>query len=308
MKKFLFMLVLLLIVPMFLPVSSGISPDIRNISNSQIAEEKPILPEYSLPENHKENIIEENKIVEPKITESKITESETIESKTIESLVQEYEIEKPLPKRNKETDNLNILFIGADKDKLLMTAIYSIDYKDKEKNLKSGSVFFPKSTVVKYNGQSYTLQGLYNRYPDKDYGYILVEILEELLEVEIAYHVHMDKAVLQEANKILDPIIVNEERINIEDIFEIPATNQDHEVLGQLMKQLTRPTTYFYKLPALVIKSSRHMDTDFPLTPENLLLHFRIAREVKMEAIQKVILDQDCPQDILKDIIYTITN
>ncbi len=300
MKKFLFILALLLIVPMFLPVSSSLLPD---TSNSQISEEESNLPNYTLPNSKEEIKIDESKIEESKIEESRPQEQNI---KIEVSEVQEI-IEKPLPKRNKETDNLNILFIGADKDKLLMTAIYSIDHKNNKDNLKSGSVFFPSTTNLEYNGQQASLQSLYKKYPEKDFGYILVDILEELLEVDIAYHVHMDKAVLKEANRILDPIIVQGQRINLEDIFEMPATDKDQAVLGQLMEQFTRPTTYFYKLPALVIKSSKHIATDFPLTPENLLLHFRIARAVNMEAIDKVILDKDSPEDILKDIIYTIT-
>ncbi|KUO51310.1 MAG: hypothetical protein APF76_17685 [Desulfitibacter sp. BRH_c19] len=330
MRKFFFILAIFLIVPALLPTTSGtlynrghsflteshwfqkVFP-YNSDRNDVIDEEKSILPEYSLPENQEESKLQEYDI---KIEVDVIEDSASPEAQEKEPK-QKFPVQfkppadpikqKPLPKRNKETDNLNILFIGADKDKLLMTAIYSIDYKDKKENLKSGSVFFHNNTYIEYNGQRYTLQGLYKQHSEKDYGYMLVDILEELLEIEIAYHVHMDKAVLKEANKILDPIIVDDQRINLEDIFEMPATDQDQAVLGQLMEQFTRPTTYFYKLPALVIKSSRYIDTDFPLTPENLLLHFRIARGVNMDDIEKIILDKNISEDILKDVIYKIT-
>ncbi|WP_028309781.1 hypothetical protein [Desulfitibacter alkalitolerans] len=343
MKKFLFLLVLLLTAPMYLPVSSSLSPDTyslpQNWEESYIEENRLenhfSLIEDSLPERHYNDIQESHYNIQDSKLEDHDTalEDSRLHEHNIDIKIQDSKLEAPKPikreqpfeqarpketaeehkhlahqQRNSKTDNLNILFIGADRDGLLMTAIYSINYKGKKENFKSGSVFFPGNMQIIYDGKTYLLQELFKDLGKDDYSRIMVNILEQLMDIHIAYHVIIDKAVLTEAEKILDPIIVDGTRINLEDIFEMPASDKDKTVLGQLMEQFTRPTAFFYKLPALVIKSSRHIKTDFPLTPENLWLHFRIARDVNREEIDKVILDKNIPEDILKDIIYRITN
>ncbi|MEW6624935.1 MAG: hypothetical protein AB1420_17725 [Bacillota bacterium] len=204
--------------------------------------------------------------------------------------------------RNSKTDNLNILFIGADGERLLMTSVYTIDYKNKKNGFKSAGIFFQDDLALKHKKKDLTLREFYSSYTPGQ----LKEALGNLLGVKIAYYVHMDKAILKEAEKMLDPIIVDGERISLPDLFEIPAGSKDQKIFEQLMRQFTRPKTYFYHLPTLIIRSARHIQTDFPLTAENLYLHFRIARDVDMGNITKIILE-DPSEALLKDIIYRTT-
>ncbi len=213
------------------------------------------------------------------------------------------------PMRNKDTDNFNVLFIGKEEDRLLMTAVYSINHKNSQsRKFKSGGVFFSGLTKINYNNEVYTLNSFYKKYHNDKIGQKLVKVLEDLLEIEIAYYVLMDKEILKESNKVLDPVIVDDEEVNIEEIFEMPVSNKDQEILGQIAEQFTRTSTYFYSLPSIIIKSARHIETDFSLTPENLWLHFKIARGVDMSNIKKIVLEGNCPDYLIKDIIYRITN
>ena len=328
MKKIIVILVLLLISLILLPVSSSLLPNTHNLPQSQQennndidgseiesyygAMENKILKRY-------DNEIQDSELEGQgyDIKDSKLKDND----KALEdSSLYEYsidieeddklEVPKPVQKkqRNNQTDNLNILFVGADRDRLLMTAIYSINYKGKNENFKSGSVFFPLNMQVIYDGKNYTLRELFENWGKDDYTRVMVKVLEELMEINIAYHVIIDKAILIEAGKIIEPIVVDGQEINLEDIFEMPPSDKDEVILGQLMKQFTSPSTFFSQIPALVLRSSRYIKTDFPLTPENLWLHFRIARNVNMDEIDKVTLDKNISEDILRDIIYQITN
>ena len=315
MKKLIVILVLLLISPILLPISASLLPNTHNLPQSH--EESSI--EGRGVENHYDSIEKKisesycNDIQDNKLEDNDVAvEGGSPHEHIVDIDIEDGKLEVPKPtqrkQRNNQTDNLNILFIGADRDRLLMTSIYSINYKGKDENFKSGSVFFPINMQVMHDGKNYLLQELFKDLGKDDYSRIIVEILEELMEIDIAYHVIIDKAVLIEAGKILEPIVVGGQEINFEDIFEMPPSDKDEIILGQLMKQVTSPATFFSKLPSLVLRSSRYIQTDFPLTPENLWLHFRIARNVNMDEIDKVTLDKNNLEDMLKDIIYQITN
>ncbi|NLL18805.1 MAG: hypothetical protein GX262_07240, partial [Clostridia bacterium] len=62
------------------------------------------------------------------------------------------------------------------------------------------------------------------------------------------------------------------------------------EMLGELVRRLTRPEVYFWQLPKLCLAAHRHVITDFPLTLENLWLHYRIASKIPTDRLRKVIL------------------
>lgn len=327
MRKFIVILAFLLILPIFLSVSSGLLSGTHNAPQNQEesnkednmigsyydAIEDKISKSYnsdiqgSKPEDLGNNI-EDSKLK----NSDDILEDSSLNEHSVDIDI-EYdkpEVPKPIQRaqRNGQTDNLNILFIGADRDRLLMTAIYSINYKGKDKNFKSGSVIFSANMQVMHDGKNYVLRELFKDLGEYEYSRVMREILEELMNIHIAYHIIIDKAVLIEAERIIEPIVIDGQKINLEDIFEMPPSDKDEIILGQLMEQFTSPATFFSKLPALVFRSSRYIKTDFPLTSENLRLHFRIARNVNMDEINKVNLGKNTPEDILRDIIYQITN
>ena len=213
----------------------------------------------------------------------------------------------PNPHLNKSTDNLNVLFVGVAGQELKMVTVYSIDING---SFKSGAVFFPVNTYLKgstlekhfqYNGVSY-----------------VQKLLEDELEIDISYYVKMDKKILSEVKTFIDPIIVDNKVIDIENLFNMKVTPQDEEILGKLMEQLTKPEVYFLQLPKLVFVFRKYMETDFRPNLENLKQHFKIARNIDTSGIIKVIAGGRkesvgdttvwiVPETILKNIVYQVT-
>ncbi len=213
----------------------------------------------------------------------------------------------PHRRLNRQTDNLNVLFVGVDRQQLKMVALYSINSSN---NFNSGAVFFPVHTC--FGGK--TLAEIYAGEGVKK----IERLLEEELEIDIAYYVRMDKRVLSEVETFLAPIVVDGRQVEITNLFAMEVTPHDEEIIGELLRQLTRPSVYFVRLPQLVLAFKKYMDTDFQLTLENLILHFQIARRINTHKINKVIAGGDTkllngkkvlvvPDSILKNIVYQIT-
>ncbi|GAW93848.1 hypothetical protein [Calderihabitans maritimus] len=198
---------------------------------------------------------------------------------------------------NRLTDNLNVLFVGIEKGKVRMISVYSINYKE---NMKSVAVFFHPQTVL--TGES--LASLYYRRGIK----ALEAALEKAMEIEIKYYLRIDKAILDEVSRFIDPIVVSEWEVNLSEIFTMGVTPYDEEILGALVRELTKPQVYFVHLPRLVMTFKNYVDTDFPLTLENLLVHFRIATSIDTRSIKKVIIpSRPLEQQFLTGLIYQFT-
>ncbi len=213
----------------------------------------------------------------------------------------------PNPHLNKTTDNLNVLFIGVESQELKMVTVYSIDISG---SYKSGAVFFPVNTYLKGS----TLE---NHFQDNGVSYIQ-KLLEDELEIDISYYVTMDKKILSEVKTFIDPIVVDNKVIDIENLFTMKVTPRDEEILGKLMEQLTKPQVYFLQLPKLVFVFRKYMETDFRPNLTNLKQHFKIARNIDTSGIIKVIAGGRkvavvdgtvwiVPDTILKNIVYQVT-
>ncbi|WP_366923723.1 hypothetical protein MFMK1_000636 [Metallumcola ferriviriculae] len=211
------------------------------------------------------------------------------------------------PKLNRETDNLNVLFVGVDGEQLEMVAVYSINNRE---NFNSGAVFFPVNTY--FSGKTLT-----ETFRQKGVGGVRA-ILQTEMEVDISYFVLMDKRILAEVDSFLKPIVVNGEEVDINNLFKMEVTPNDEEILGQLMTQLTKPSVYFLRLPKLLIAFNRYMETDFRPTLDNLRLHFEIASHIDTKQINKVIAGGQgrylngqkvwvVPDTVLKNVVYQIT-
>lgn len=212
-----------------------------------------------------------------------------------------------------KTDNLNVLFLGFESNKLEMISVYSVNHQDQ---MQSGAVFVPVQSLVP--GETLVFRDYYknqgiNRLKDK---------IEKILDIKIAYHVIIDNQIMEEAEKITGPIMVEGKRIDLKKIFTAPAGPQDEQVLGQLMARFTQKEVYFWKLPLLIKAYKRYVTTDFPLTIENLLLHYRIASKIPTDKIKKVILPctfrpaevgdrriyfWQLDEEYLSEVIYSIT-
>ncbi len=182
---------------------------------------------------------------------------------------------------NRETDNLNILFLGLVEDQLKMAAVYSINHQDR---MQSAAIFFPIRALVPGTGVSladyYQLKGTAE----------LEKVLEKILEVDIKYYLTIDAKVLDQVEKIIGPLVVDGKKIDLNQLFTMPAGSQDELVLGELLRRFCRPEVYFRHLPGLVKTAQRYITTDFPLTPENLWVHYQIASRIKPEELRKKII------------------
>lgn len=210
---------------------------------------------------------------------------------------------------NGQTDNLNVLFIGFEDDRLAMVAIYSINHRDQ---FQSGAVFFPLHGEVPGQKmdfwQYYREKGLLN----------LRQVLEESLDISIAYHVTIKNSIMDEVEKIIGPLTVNGRKIDLKGIFTMAPSPQDEEMLGELVRRLTRSEVYFWHLPRLCLTARHHISTDFPLTLDNLWLHYRIASQIKTQSLKKFILPLEYRfsregirwqfrEELLKRIIHDLT-
>lgn len=182
---------------------------------------------------------------------------------------------------NTQSNNLNVLFLGVDGDKLLMCSLYSINYRDK---MQSGAVFTPTFSLVP--GESYTFAQLYRREGVSG----VKKVLEKEMEVHIAYHILIQRAVFDEIEKFIDPIYIDGEKVNLADLFTMKVGPKDQEILGALMREFTKPGTFFIDLPRLIFSAKKYVSTDFKINPKNLMLHYKIARGVDTTKITKVIL------------------
>lgn len=201
--------------------------------------------------------------------------------------------------QNRETNNLNVLFIGFAEERLEMISIYSINHQDQ---MQSGAVFIPVQALLPDENLSF------REYYQKHGLNSLKEKLADQLAIRIAYHVVVKNSIMDEVEKMIGIITVAGEQIDLKELFTMAPTPQDELILGELVQRLTRPEIYFWHLPRLCLVAQRHIATDFPLTVENLWLHYRIASQIPTDRIQKIILPfQQLSLTDLSNAIYNIT-
>lgn len=144
----------------------------------------------------------------------------------------------------------------------------------------------PAATAGVTGGEAVTLASVFYRQGAAG----LETALAGALGVPIAYYVQVDQAIMPEVRTFIPPIIVDGQEIDLGHLFTMSASPQDEIILGRLLQEFTRPRVYFFHLPRLVLGFRRYVATDFPLTLENLVFHYHLARSVDMAAIEKVIL------------------
>lgn len=206
-----------------------------------------LLPNKSEEDNKSLNLTVEKAIVEPsaineheelKVTEEKVEGDkprdnehnlEANETNTTKT-VQETRVDRYL---NRQTKNTNILCLGIADQELEMISIYSIN----KENKKSGGIFLPTRTSLKVNGEFLTLKGIYQKYGILN----LKKILSRCLEVNIPYHMVADKKGLVELSELIGPLYVENENIDIPNLFVRPVSGKDDEILQSLAKKITQP-------------------------------------------------------------------
>jgi len=180
-----------------------------------------------------------------------------------------------------KTDNLNILFLGFEANKLEMIAVYSINH---QQQMQSGALFVPVQALIPQETQNF--RDYYQQQGIKP----LQDKIAKMLDITIAYHVLIDNEIMDETERIIGAIHVDGKKVNLKKLFTTPAGPKDEQVLGEIMSRFTQKEVYFWKLPLLITAYRRYVVTDFPLTIENLWLHYRIATGIPTNQIKKVIL------------------
>lgn len=193
------------------------------------------------------------------------------------------------PRLNLLTRNLNILFVGAHQQDLLAVAVYSVNYPDR---YQSAAIFIPTDAFFpperpmpgRPNKKARSLETIFQAEGPQG----LAAAISEALSVELDYYISIDQRVLQEVEKFIDPIVVNEQKVELENLFTMEITPADEIIMGALLAELTRPEVFFAHLPRLVLTFRHYLETDFAINPENLWLHYKIARGVDTSAIPKI--------------------
>lgn len=166
-------------------------------------------------------------------------QQQTSEKKT-QSEVRKLKTDKHL---NQETDNTNILCLGIADNQLEMISIYSIN----KSNKKSAGIFLPTKISIKVNNELLTLRQVYSKYGIKN----LKKILAQCLEVNIPYHMVVDKQGLIELSELIGPLYVENENIDIPNLFVKPVSEKDDLILQSLAKKITQPKMVL-QMPKLI--------------------------------------------------------
>ena len=194
------------------------------------------------------------------------------------------------PRLNLLTKNLNVLFIGANQEDLLAVAVYSVNYPDR---YQSAAIFIPTNAFFPPERpmpgrpvkRARSLETIFREEGPQG----LARAINQALSVELDYYISIDQRVLQEVEKFIDPIVVNEQKVELENLFTMEVTPADEIIMGALLAELTRPGVFFSSLPRLVLTYRHYLETDFAINPENLWLHYKIARGVDTRAIPKIL-------------------
>lgn len=182
----------------------------------------------------------------------------------------------------KETQNLNVLFVGWEDDQPEMISIYTINHQDR---MQSAAIFLPVQAT--FPGENLTLRQIYLHQGLET----LRQKIQQYLNIEIAYHVIIRNQIMTAVEDIIGPLTLDGDTpIDLSRIFTMPPGPRDNQLLGELVARFTKPEVYFWQLPRLVLAARQYVTTDFPLTAENLLLHYRIASRIPTQELVKVIL------------------
>jgi len=206
-----------------------------NGSNSLQQEKDKILSQ--IPVSQDSNPDSEIKQTEVKAenTEAKEIKSDTEskDNKTAAEVSRQTKEKKEDKNLNRLTKNTNILCLGVADKELEMISVYSIN----KTNKKSAGIFLPTRTSLKVNGELLTLREIYQRY-----GVVnLKKILSQCLEVDIPYHMVADKQGLVELSELIGPLYVENENIDIPNLFVRPVSEKDDAILQSLAEKITQP-------------------------------------------------------------------
>ena len=180
---------------------------------------------------------------------------------------------------NKETKNTNILCLGVADKALEMISIYSIN-KD---NKKSAGIFLPTRTSLKVNGELLTLKEIYQKHGVLN----LKKIISQCLEVNIPYHMIADKQGLVELSELIGPLYVENENINIPNLFVRPVSDKDDEILQSLAEKIVQPKMLL-QVPKLIKIFIANVESDIGVT--GLWDLYSVFKNLNHSELSKIVL------------------
>jgi hypothetical protein len=252
----------------------------------------------SVPTTKEQNLKKQNNPIETLNTKEKIKDNSQKEAAAQA---------KPIPKvnhqLNRKTNNYNILFLGVNKQELLMCSVYTINI---EGNKQASSIFLPTKAFIP--GRQQTLSQYYQRAGTES----VKKLLEQKMGIKIAYYVLIEKNIFFQVEKIIKPIYVNDEKVALDNLFTKQVGPEDPLILGGLMERFMDPKVYFGKLPELILTAKHNIKTDFKVTPKSLLFHYRLAKKIDTQEIKKLVLPTEKVrqkgQDITQISVYALEN
>ena len=184
-------------------------------------------------------------------------------------------------RQNRLTDNVNVLFIGVDKGKLLACSVFTINYQDK---YQAGAVFVP--TYSKAPKYKYTFGEIYEKVGVEG----LRRVLEKEMEVDISLYYSIERELLKQLETYIDPIYIDDRKVELYNLFTMAVSPQDEQILGALTRELLKPGVFFTKLPRLLLDATKYIKRDFKVTFQNLKFHYNNIVNLDTHNIKKVVL------------------
>lgn len=180
---------------------------------------------------------------------------------------------------NRKTQNTNILCLGIADKELEMISIYSIN-KD---NKKSAGIFLPTRINVRVNGELLSLKEIYQKYGVLN----LKKILSQCLEVDIPYHMVADKQGLVELSELIGPLYVENENIDIPNLFVRPVSSKDDAILQSLAERVTQPKMLL-QVPKLIKIFIANVQSDIGVS--GLWDLYSVFKDLNHSEISKIVL------------------
>ena len=268
---------------------------LTSFSNNQRNEEKLQELELGLEMSQEEPLVEGQILPEESTLEEQPEEDGNKENQPIE--VEESnnksEPEKPVTKPsnstptivredkrlNSETANTNILCLGIADEKLEMISIYSIN-KD---NKKSAGIFLPTRISLRINGELLSLRDIYNKY-----GVLtLKKAISQSMLVDIPYHMVADKNGLIELSELIGPLYVENEEIDIPNLFVRPTSEKDDAILQSLANEVTKPKMVL-QLPKLIKIFINNVQSDIGIS--GLWELYQVFSKLDHSELSKIVL------------------
>lgn len=282
----------LIITLSFILTNTGISEPIPNTSllsteESLVEEEESSIETTKnnlensteiIKENHEENPAEDK---ERQLTQNRGNQENGANSNSTSSPAK---AQLNSPKKedlhlNKQTNNTNILCLGVTDKQLEMISIYSIN----KENKKSAGIFLPTYVSLKVNGELLTLKEIYNQM-----GVVnLKKILSQCFEIDIPYHMVVDRQGLVELSEVLGPIYVENESIDIPNLFVKPVSDKDDAILQEMAQKISQPKM-LVQVPKLIKIFINNVESDIGVSA--LWDLYRVFRNLNHSQLAKIVL------------------